>query len=213
MQNWLGKQLHLLAGPTVTQTHTGMCVWVEAPKSARPFSPRLHPITCHPSGVTLILVDFIGGLGWLHTDTHSYVQTQTHTHTNSPQHGQKGQSFHSIRNPRNPDDPAQTLDFDRCLCLSECVCVCSKWRGGSQCGLKPHMGGCVLTPRSSISLSSVTKHSSTHTHTHTTNMLIQINLHMKSRAHICRRGQTLCRVREGEREERMEGRERVNNIS
>ena len=43
-------------------------------------------------------------------------------------------------------------------------------------------------------------------------MLIQINLCMKSRAHICRRGQTLFRVREGEWE-RMEGRERVNNIS
>ena len=177
MQNWLGKQLHLLAKPTVTQTHTGMCVFeCKAVKSARPlFTPTLRPITCHPSGVTLIRVDFIGELSWLHTDTHtqthSYVQTHTHKLSTTLT---KRTKFSQYSKPWKPDDPTQTLDFDRCVCLSvcvcarACVCVCVfVWvfqvRRWDPMWLKAaHEGG--LIPRSSISLSAVTTHTYTHTH-------------------------------------------------
>lgn len=148
-------------------------------KSAKPVFQTLHPLICHLSRVTLILVDL-----WA-----------AHTHT--------------LKKGKNNPLTYRRRVFNTRYCWhtnfrlwSVCVCV-FKWRGGGWCGLKPHMGF-FFDPEALNKLIGGlhTLTSDTHTHTHAeaqkTNMLIQFNLCMKSRAHTSRSRETLCKDKESQ---------------
>lgn len=121
---------------------------------------------------SLMLVDLLPGFKAV---THMCTWCIVHKHAK--------ESFHCIQpanQNRGQTHNVWTLVYGCCDFESEAM----GWFG-----LKPHTGGFLIPEVFNKLISGL----HTHTHTQKTNMLIQINLCVKSRAHTSSRRQTLCK--------------------